>query len=98
MNPTSHTTTITAPSKPTARAFARLAVALSVGGVLCFILFSLLHLERAAFAWAFLAELLAFLCGILGWSQRSARWVVFAQLAVVVLFAASVVFYFSLRV
>jgi len=95
MNTTSHST-IVPPDKLSAQTFASLAVAFAVGGVVSFVLLSLLRLQHAAVASAFIAELLAFVCGILGWRQRSARVVVFTQLAVLAVFAASIVIWISL--
>ena len=95
MEQRSHSTVVRSVRAST-RTFATRAVALGLGGVVFFGLLSLLRLEHAAVACGSIAELLAFVCGILGWSHRSARAVVFAQLAVLALFAASIVFYFSL--
>jgi len=90
MNPTSHPI-VTTPAASSPRNCARLAVALAVAGVVCFVVLSLLRVERAAVGCAFVAEFLAFICAILGWRERAARVVVFSQLAVLALFAASVV-------
>jgi len=101
MNPTDNPTFTPTIASP-AQTFAGFAVRLAVAGILISVIISCIHLERAvagfAFILAFIAEILAFICGVLGWRERAARVVVFAQLGVLALFTAAVAFYFSMRV